>query len=768
MTYNRALWLVLPVAGLIAGQGCGGPAPEPPAARAKMPVARPITASIENAALSHQSVFTATSNAGKAEPAAIAAELPTAHLSRVRPIPLAEKDDSKVAARPIGLTTSQSSRRDQALPSSIAFKSIAGTSPLGDPTDSTLTIRELTSLADKVPVAAVTKQKPLGTTEQAVKPVERPIAPPADAAKRVVISVEPTNAAKPSADEAKPSPALTESTKTEVLAPTIAPAKSVLANIDRPKSVLTIIDPSTSEGAITVPSNTTLTVIARPVSTSKVIERRPSPSLAETAKPDLAITESSKSVVLDEPAPPAPQMATSVRPAPAPAIAEQPKPGAVVAQEPKLAPTLAEQPKSVIADPDQPKRITIVAEPTKPVETIVEPATPIAVPAKPNLVVAESPRIVAPRDERLTIAPVAAQPTPELAPSEPTLAATPSPKPDPATVAMIEPRRPALPKVEAKVETKVESEQIEPTRAERTPEFIAVCQRAEGMNRHGFELAQHGAVFAARLEYLKSLETVAEALDSQRSTRIHRRMLAAGFKALDEADDFGSRNTPLGSELNVAAIVRSHRTPVLKDVQTDLSAQAAMSRYLTFAQEQLAAALGDVPQGSGALFGLGKIYSFPVEAHGPPDATGGAKSVAFYQASLMVDGRNFMAANELGVMLVGFGRLQEARSAFRHSLKVSSQPVVWENLAAVHRSLGENDLAQKAQKAAAFAATQMTNGAAAMTAYDVQWVDPATFARSKPIDADPIKPTPMSPASPASDTPKNVAGSLGFGVSGRK
>jgi tetratricopeptide (TPR) repeat protein len=207
---------------------------------------------------------------------------------------------------------------------------------------------------------------------------------------------------------------------------------------------------------------------------------------------------------------------------------------------------------------------------------------------------------------------------------------------------------------------------------------------------------------------------------------------------------------------------------VLKNEEHELSAQAAMSRYLTFAQEQLAAALGDVPQGSGALFGLGKIYSFPAEAHGPPDSTGGAKAVAFYQASLMVDGRNFMAANELGVMLVSFGRLNEARSAFQHSLKVSSQPVVWENLATVHRSLGENELAQKAQKAAAYAATQKANGAAAMTAYDVQWVDPATFARSKPIDADPIKPTPMSPASPTAETPKSVAGSVGFGVSSRK
>ena len=310
-------------------------------------------------------------------------------------------------------------------------------------------------------------------------------------------------------------------------------------------------------------------------------------------------------------------------------------------------------------------------------------------------------------------------------------------------------------------EIRVESERIDRAQPDRTPQLMAVCQRAEALNRHGFELAQRGAIFSARLEYMQSLEMIAEALDAQRATHAHQRMLAAGFKAIEEADDFTSHNILSGGELNVAEIVRSHQTTVLKDeLKQDYSAMGAMGRYLTYAQEQLATAVGDVPQASAALFGLGKVYSVPPAAHGPPDATGGAKAVVFHQAALMVDGRNFMAANELGVLLVRFGRLPEARAALLHSLSISPQPVVWQNLAEVHQAMAEYDLAAKARQSAEIATNRMGRDGT-LAAYDVQWVDPATFVRAKPIDADPIKATPTP--TPATES-KSVAGSVLWGA----
>jgi tetratricopeptide (TPR) repeat protein len=197
-----------------------------------------------------------------------------------------------------------------------------------------------------------------------------------------------------------------------------------------------------------------------------------------------------------------------------------------------------------------------------------------------------------------------------------------------------------------------------------------------------------------------------------------------------------------------------------------------MGRYLTYAQEQLAGAVGDIPQGSAALFGLGKVYSVPAAAHGPKDLTGGAKAVTFYQAALMVDGRNFMAANELGVALVQFGRLPEARAAFLHALSISSQPVVWQNLASLHQIMGENKLAEQARQSATLAANQGGKGVPALSTFDVHWVDPATFVHSMPLDSDPIKPAPATaqqqPPQPTPPQHKSLADVLPWSSSSRK
>ena len=92
-----------------------------------------------------------------------------------------------------------------------------------------------------------------------------------------------------------------------------------------------------------------------------------------------------------------------------------------------------------------------------------------------------------------------------------------------------------------------------------------------------------------------------------------------------------------------------------------MSRTAAMSRYLTFAQEQLAGCTAGVPAGSAAPFGLGKIYPVPESMHGPADRTHGAKAVAIFQAALLAE-RQYRAANELGVLLAKFGRLPEAKN----------------------------------------------------------------------------------------------------------
>jgi tetratricopeptide (TPR) repeat protein len=120
------------------------------------------------------------------------------------------------------------------------------------------------------------------------------------------------------------------------------------------------------------------------------------------------------------------------------------------------------------------------------------------------------------------------------------------------------------------------------------------------------------------------------------------------------------------------------------------------------------------------------------------------KAIVFYQAALLVDPRNFMAANELGVLLANYGKYDQAMAAFVQSLKVSPQPVTWQNLAVVHAQLGQTELAQRAMREAALAARRGVDQAPgplglSVKPYDIQWVDPGTFARvgESPAVADP-------------------------------
>ncbi len=278
-------------------------------------------------------------------------------------------------------------------------------------------------------------------------------------------------------------------------------------------------------------------------------------------------------------------------------------------------------------------------------------------------------------------------------------------------------------------------------------------QQAAAINRHAFEMAQRGAIYSARAELMRSLQLLAAGLDGEEGGSRHQQMLAAGLRALEEADDFVTQDPLAIDQLDVARVVAGHQTILLKDEPNDsLSPQVALGRYMTYSQQQIAEAVGNLPPGSAALYALGKIYSLPAAAHGPTDVTGGAKSVAYYQASLQVDSRNYLAANELGVLLVQFGRLPEARAAFCHSLSIVAQPVIWENLAVVLERLGEQQLAASARQQAALVAQR--SGGVLPSPYNVQWVDQSTFASSMPLNVDSTKGSP-APAEPPAQ--KSVA-----------
>src|SRR4051812_6652490 len=79
--------------------------------------------------------------------------------------------------------------------------------------------------------------------------------------------------------------------------------------------------------------------------------------------------------------------------------------------------------------------------------------------------------------------------------------------------------------------------------------------------QRGYHLAQRGAFFAARTEFIQVLRRVAQAKDTSVGTDEHSRQLAAGLRAMDEADDFVPQGAQLEAELDVRKVASAHRTP---------------------------------------------------------------------------------------------------------------------------------------------------------------------------------------------------------------
>ena len=289
--------------------------------------------------------------------------------------------------------------------------------------------------------------------------------------------------------------------------------------------------------------------------------------------------------------------------------------------------------------------------------------------------------------------------------------------------------------------------------------LTAVSQRADGMIERGFALAEKGAFYSAKTEFKHALRTVAQALDTHFGTSNHSKALAAGWLALDEANDF-SAQSQRGPVVDVALIVDSHQTPLLKEFELeDVSPVLAMQHYFAFAQEQLAEGCGQAPVASRALHGLGKIHMVLGEKSASAERLHGPKAMAFQQAALTTDPGNFLAANEFGVLLARFGKLHEARAILQYSVGFYPLAETWQNLSIVHQRLGEENLA--AQSVAHWQAALQSRGDGTLSTRQadnrstVQWISPQAFANQQPgTSAAPSMPMPVAPPSPPAQAKK--------------
>jgi len=268
--------------------------------------------------------------------------------------------------------------------------------------------------------------------------------------------------------------------------------------------------------------------------------------------------------------------------------------------------------------------------------------------------------------------------------------------------------------------------------AANSPAMQAVAEQAMLISDQALVMAQRGLLYSARAELIKSLQLIAQALDAQEGSAVHAAALAAGLAALEEAGDFAIAASRPGEATSIAATASGHRTPVVKNTSTAMiSPVVAQQEYFAFAQSHLAIAAGGVPAASQALYRLGRLHSGLATTSSDPQALHAPRAMVFHQAALTADSTNYLAANELGVLLARFGQLPDARRLLLQSVTTHPHVEGWHNLAVVHRRLGEADLAKRAEHERELVAKKADASPAGKTSDPVRWVDAKTFAASR-------------------------------------
>lgn len=267
-----------------------------------------------------------------------------------------------------------------------------------------------------------------------------------------------------------------------------------------------------------------------------------------------------------------------------------------------------------------------------------------------------------------------------------------------------------------------------------------VAPQAQAHIDYALNLAGRGAVQSAHAEFIMALDLIADALDAdtRNATRAHARAVQAGLTAIEETKDFVPADTPHDIEINLAQLTATHQTPVLKNVDiTHLTRAEALQSYHAYATQQLAFAGDRSAIASSALYGLGRSASITMAGAATRNPLGAPNAMALYQAALLVDPQNYMASNELGVLMARYGDLEGAASQLAHSISVRPQVETWHNLAMVYGRMGQPERAEQAERerekllvAARSRGTLGENPTNVGSRPILQWVDVNTFAVS--------------------------------------
>jgi tetratricopeptide (TPR) repeat protein len=260
-----------------------------------------------------------------------------------------------------------------------------------------------------------------------------------------------------------------------------------------------------------------------------------------------------------------------------------------------------------------------------------------------------------------------------------------------------------------------------PTTSDLAVQLLPAVQR-------GYVLAQRGALFAARTEFVQVLRRVAQAKDVTAASEEHSQALAAGMRALDEADDFIPEGLEYEANLDVRVTASSHRTPALSAWEDDVLPHEAVILYHAFAREQLARAVAGEQAGSMALYGLGRIDAQRAERK-DDDVRHVRGAMTMYSAALAACPHNHLAANELGVLECRTGKPDEAVRLFQRAIDFAPSATAYHNLSIAQHKLGQHVQARaNEQESQRLASLERAGGVISQRA-GVQWVSPDEISR---------------------------------------
>ncbi|NIP84019.1 MAG: hypothetical protein GTO03_00045 [Planctomycetales bacterium] len=239
------------------------------------------------------------------------------------------------------------------------------------------------------------------------------------------------------------------------------------------------------------------------------------------------------------------------------------------------------------------------------------------------------------------------------------------------------------------------------------------------------------------------MNRVSQALDHTGGNHRHSQALKVGLRALSEAEDFQTGHDRLSTDVDLRGLVATHQTQALKKIVDfqHLTPVMAMQSYLQYAKEQLVLASGQQPLASRALYSLARLETAQPRGRPLDRPIRGPRAIALHQASLLVDQKNYAAANELGVLLAHYGQLDGAGDVLSHAAKLSGQPETWHNLARVYELQGQ---IQKADHARMFhhrlLADSRKAGKKAQEGRQVYWVAPEAFrSHTDPLEAESLQ-----------------------------